>query len=150
MFGELVFDGGSFQSCKGGAGGRPASCGYAIKIVNGKWEAVGIPLPPEMTNNQAEFSGLIHGLHALRAEGVRAARVLGDSQFVIRAMTGEYRIKNPGLLPLLVEARRAAEGMVVQYEWIRRDQNALADAMCRRAVEARAIVVDNLAFPGLD
>lgn len=148
MYGEMLFDGGSFQSGKGGPQGRPASCGYVIKVDNGPHKAVGIPLPPSTTNNQAEFIGLIKGLYALKVEGVKRARVAGDSQFVIRAMTGEYKIKNEGLKPFLVEAREMAEGMVVQYEWVPRAQNSRADAMCRKASEAGYIVVDNLAALG--
>ena len=140
---KLYFDGGSFQSSKGGAQGKPASAGYVL-YRREEAKAVGIPLPPDTTNNQAEFTGLIEGLKALKEAGVTRAHVIGDSQFVIRAMTGEYRVKAPHLKQLLGEARRAAEGMVIEWEWRRRENNSAADAICRKAASLGQVVIDIL------
>ena len=64
-----------------------------------------------MTNNQAEFHALIAALEMLLqtlgpAAGSASVAIRGDSQLVIRGLTGEWRIKNPGLQPL---HRRAAD-----------------------------------------
>ena len=58
-----------------------------------------------MTNNQAEFRAVIAALEDLlervgpRAEALSVA-VRGDSQLVIRGLSGEWRVKHPGLQPL--------------------------------------------------
>jgi ribonuclease HI len=59
----------------------------------------------DMTNNQAEFRAVIAGLEdLLERVGPRASSlsiaVRGDSQLVIRGLTGEWRVKHPGLQPL--------------------------------------------------
>ena len=38
----------------------------------------------KMTNNQAEYYGLLAGIEAARVVGVKKLRVLGDSQLVVR------------------------------------------------------------------
>ena len=40
-----------------------------------------------MTNNQAEYYGLLAGLEACQAVGVKRITVLGDSQLVIKQVT---------------------------------------------------------------
>ena len=58
-----------------------------------------------MTNNQAEFRAMIAALEDLlervgpRADALSVA-VRGDSQLVIRGLSGEWRVKHPGLQPL--------------------------------------------------
>lgn len=136
MKAALFFDGGSFSTCKGDAAHRPASYGFVIYMPHGPYWAEGHLLPPGATNNFAEFTGLIEGLKALKAAGAKEALVVGDSQFVVRAFTGEYRVKVPALKQLLGEARKAAEGMTLEVKWQRRNNNSIADGMCRKAVEA--------------
>ena len=38
----------------------------------------------KMTNNQAEYYGLLAGVEAARVVGVKKLRVLGDSQLIVR------------------------------------------------------------------
>lgn len=135
----IRFDGGSYSTCKGEAKHRPASYGFLLHTPS-ECYAVGDILPPSCTNNQAEFTGLIEGLKALKAAGAKTATVYGDSQFVIKTMTGEYKIKVAALKELLVEARKAAEGMDIVYVWQKRSSNSIADGMCRKAVEAGGMV----------
>jgi ribonuclease HI len=59
----------------------------------------------DMTNNQAEFRAVIAGLEDLlervgSGAGSVSVAVRGDSQLVIRGLTGEWRVKHPGLQPL--------------------------------------------------
>ena len=41
----------------------------------------------KMTNNQAEYYGLLAGLEACKAMGIKRISVLGDSQLVIKQVT---------------------------------------------------------------
>jgi ribonuclease HI len=95
----LVFDGGSL--------GNPG-LGYGSYEIVGNGETTAaqrLEFGDNMTNNQAEFHALIAGLEELlnrtgpKAKSLSIA-VRGDSQLVIRGLTGEWRVKHPGLQPL--------------------------------------------------
>jgi ribonuclease HI len=95
----LVFDGGSLGNPGLGYGS------YEVAAGGDSVAAERIEFGDGMTNNQAEFHALIAGLEALLAltgDKAKASSVAirGDSQLVIRGLTGEWRVKHPGLQPL--------------------------------------------------
>jgi ribonuclease HI len=95
----LVFDGGSLGNPGLGYGS------YEIVGPAGTVAARRLEFGPDMTNNQAEFRALIAGLEELvQLTGIESGNlslaVRGDSQLVIRGLTGEWKVKHPGLLPL--------------------------------------------------
>jgi ribonuclease HI len=95
----VVFDGGSLGNPGLGYGS------YEIAGPAGTVAARRLEFGPDMTNNQAEFRALIAGLEELlRLTGpesnTRSLAVRGDSQLVIRGLTGEWKVKHPGLQPL--------------------------------------------------
>jgi ribonuclease HI len=95
----VVFDGGSLGNPGKGYGS------YEITGPEGTVAARQVQFGNDMTNNQAEFRALIAGLEDLlervgpRADTLSVA-VRGDSQLVIRGLTGEWRVKHAGLQPL--------------------------------------------------
>ena len=103
-----------------------------------------------MTNNIAEYHAVIEALtYTVTRAGVLAERrmgvtVYGDSQLVIRQITGEYQTRQPHLAELRRQVLALADelghaGVSVEFVWIPRDENADADALTRRAYqEARA------------
>jgi ribonuclease HI len=95
----IVFDGGSLGNPGKGYGS------YEIAGPDGSVAAHKVQFGNGMTNNQAEFRAVIAGLEdLLERVGPRASSlsiaVRGDSQLVIRGLTGEWRVKHPGLQPL--------------------------------------------------
>jgi ribonuclease HI len=101
----LVFDGGSLGNPGRGYGSFEVVAQDGTSIAAERLEFGG-----GMTNNQAEFHALIAGLAALLEIVGSAAKdlslaVRGDSQLVIRGLTGEWRVKHPGLQPLHRQAR---------------------------------------------
>lgn len=106
----VVFDGGSL--------GNPG-LGYGSYEIVGNGETTAaqrLEFGNGMTNNQAEFHALIAGLEELLAKlgqdaGSRSIAVRGDSQLVIRGLTGEWRVKHPGLQPL----HRKAGALLQQF-----------------------------------
>jgi ribonuclease HI len=95
----VVFDGGSLGNPGQGYGS------YEIAGPDGTIAARQVQFGNDMTNNQAEFRAVIAALEDLleRVGGQADARSLavrGDSQLVIRGLTGEWRVKHPGLQPL--------------------------------------------------
>jgi ribonuclease HI len=95
----LVFDGGALGNPGKGYGS------YEIVGPHGSVAARQLQFGDNVTNNQAEFRALIGGLEdLLQRAGSEAPSlaiaVRGDSQLVIRGLTGEWRVKHPGLQPL--------------------------------------------------
>jgi ribonuclease HI len=99
----VVFDGGSLGNPGQGYGS------YEIVGPDGTVAARQVQFGNDMTNNQAEFRALIAALEDLQqrvgpqADALSVA-VRGDSQLVIRGLTGEWRVKHPGLQPLYQRA----------------------------------------------
>jgi ribonuclease HI len=95
----VVFDGGSLGNPGQGYGS------YEIAGPGGTIAARQVQFGNDMTNNQAEFRAVIAALEDLlervggQADALSLA-VRGDSQLVIRGLTGEWRVKHPGLQPL--------------------------------------------------
>ena len=95
----VVFDGGSLGNPGKGYGS------YEITGPEGSVAARKVQFGNDMTNNQAEFRAVIAGLEDLlervgSGAGSVSVAVRGDSQLVIRGLTGEWRVKHPGLQPL--------------------------------------------------
>lgn len=58
------------------------------------------------TNNFAEYSGLLAVLEWAVANGARRLRVVSDSELMVKQMTGVYKVRHPGLIPLWQQAKR--------------------------------------------
>ena len=124
--------------CDGGARGNPGpgAAAYALYDPSGaEVDARGEYLG-SVTNNVAEYRGLIGGLRAAERHGARRVRVHMDSELVVRQMTGEYRVKNAGLKPLFEEAKQeAARFAGVEYRAVRREENARADRLVNETLD---------------
>lgn len=101
----VVFDGGSL--------GNPGLGYGSFEVVDPQSTLASnqVEFGNGMTNNQAEFRALIAGLESLLAivgdrASTRSVAVRGDSQLVIRGLTGEWKVKHPGLQPLHRQARQ--------------------------------------------
>ena len=84
------------------------------------------------THNIAEWHALILGLRLALKHGERHVVVKGDSKLVVKQVKGEWKTKNPALLPL----RTQAEELLAQFEswsveWIPRKENRRADELGR-------------------
>lgn len=91
------------------------------------------PLSPFSTNNYAEYTGLVAGLEYCLGQGVDKLTVKGDSALVIKQMRGEYRVKSKNILPLYLRAKELSRGFSgIEYVWVRREQNTIADRLARQ------------------
>jgi ribonuclease HI len=93
------------------------------------------PRGPGATNNVAEYTGCLRALEWLDAQGLREGVVLrGDSELVVRQLSGIYRVKSALLAPL----HAAASALMPKFpglrvEWIPRARNAEADRLSKPA-----------------
>lgn len=127
----LFFDG----ACRGNPG--PMGIGVVL-LENGKKVKEISKRIGKGTNNIAEWSALIEGLKMALAHGCRELEVRGDSQLIIRQVTGQYRVKSENLIPLYNEARRLSGNFEkIRFKWVNRDDNAFTDALSNRALDVR-------------
>lgn len=89
------------------------------------------------TNNVAEWTGLLTGLEAALELGVDDLAVRLDSELVVKQISGAYRVKNPGLIPLHAKAKTLLRRFArVQVGHVPRKQNAAADALVNQVLDA--------------
>lgn len=141
----LYFDG----VCEPNPGGW-ASCAWVALARDGTVVAQGgkvAPPQPANTNNWAEYVALSEGLCWLQRHGFAGVRVRGDSQLVINQVTGAWQTNSPALRELCRDAQRRVLATAAVLEWIPREKNARADALCLELLppEARRIVEASIA-----
>ena len=95
----------------------PAAAGFRILGPSGQLlfeheESLG-----ERTNNQAEYAALILGLEAIHPYTKGRVTVGSDSQLMVKQMNREWRVKDPELRTLHIDAHaKAARFREVRYE----------------------------------
>lgn len=134
MQAALFADGGS----RGNPG--PAASGAVLLAPDGEvLEEVGRYLGTA-TNNVAEWTALQIGLEAALARGIRRLDVRMDSELVVKQVSGEYRVKHPGLQPLYRRVRALlSQFETVNVQHVRRKDNALADALVNQVLDAQVL-----------
>jgi ribonuclease HI len=89
------------------------------------------------TNNVAEWTGLLTGLEAALDLGVDDLAVRLDSELVVKQISGAYRVKHEGLIPLHAKAKVLLRKFArVDVQHVRRKQNAAADALVNQVLDA--------------
>jgi ribonuclease HI len=122
----------------GGSRGNPGLAGYGVQIV-GDDGAVVAELHGTLahaTNNVAEYNGLLAALSWAVDHGHKTLHIRSDSELLVKQLRGEYRVKNPGLQPLYLDAR-ALVGRIgrVTFEHVRREFNKDADRLANLAMD---------------
>ncbi|MCP5464947.1 MAG: ribonuclease HI family protein [Deltaproteobacteria bacterium] len=121
----------------GGSRGNPgpAGCGAHIIDPNGA-EHPFYKYLGKMTNNQAEYSGLLLALEELKNLGATQVLIRADSELMVKQMRGEYRVKNPNILPLFQKAKQLAKEFAdIKFEHVRREFNKEADRLANVAID---------------
>jgi ribonuclease HI len=91
------------------------------------------------TNNVAEWDGLISGMEAALELGASGLVVRMDSELVVKQMLGIYRVKHANLIPLHRKATSLARRFgSFAIGHVRRNENAAADAVVNRTLDAHA------------
>src|SRR5713226_7918418 len=122
----------------GGSRGNPGPASYGVVIRDPRGQIVAKlkKYIGRMTNNVAEYYGLIAALDYAQSHGIRALRVESDSELLVRQMRGQYKVKSAELRPLFERARKMAQTFAsFKIEHIYRDQNAEADALANEALD---------------
>jgi ribonuclease HI len=120
----LFFDG----CCKGNPG--PGGAG-AVLYKDGieVWSDCSF-VGKNVTNNIAEYTGLILGLNQAAKVGIKQLTVNGDSQLVIKQMTGIYKVNSENLIELYKTAKQLEKSFHgISYTHIYRKDNKRADEL---------------------
>lgn len=89
-----------------------------------------------MTNNVAEYAAAIAALRYIAERSLLADTHLtltGDSQLVIRQLTGQYAVNSRRLHPLWQAAHDLVRDLDADPQWVPREQNEHADRLSRTA-----------------
>lgn len=86
-----------------------------------------------MTNNVAEYCGLIEGMNYLKSQGMTENILFkGDSQLVIQQMSKKWKIKRGAYLEKALEAYTLLTNFInPEFEWIPREENVEADVLSK-------------------
>lgn len=137
---EVWYDG----CCEPVNPGGHTACGVLIKR-DGQtlWQASRyIGYGPAMSNNVAEYGGMIAALEYLIEKGLARLPVVlrGDSMLSVRQMTGEWRVKGGLYLSYYRKARELARQFSdITFLWIPREENAEADALSKAVLKEKEI-----------
>ena len=96
----------------GGARGNPGPAAIGIVFRNEKNEIIGKYsqiLRGRLTNNVAEYWGLIKSLELAKEYGYKEIICCMDSELIIKQLLGEYRVKNPFLKELFLKVQKLQE-----------------------------------------
>jgi ribonuclease HI len=130
MEAKLFTDGGS----RGNPG--PSAAAYAIcnmddNVVEKSGKYLG-----EITNNQAEYQGLIGGLERAIELNIKALSVFMDSELVVKQINGIYKVKNIDLAPFYQIAIGLAKNFdAISFNHIPRELNKIADQEVNRILD---------------
>lgn len=124
----------------GGARGNPgpAATGVVVKneageIISEYGEYLG-----DQTNNFAEYSALISGLKKAKELGGTEVECFLDSELVTKQMQGKYKVKEPTLQKLFIQAYNASQQFKkVVYKHIFRADNKQADAWVNKILDQK-------------
>lgn len=126
---ELHFDG----TCKPNPGDM--GYGFVLETIDGsevkEYDHLG-----EGTSNKAEYQALLHGLKRAVDEGVSKIVVKGDSELIIKQVSGDYDVNDETLKPLHSKVKELErEFSLMRTEHVQREENRRADELADKAFE---------------
>ena len=108
-----------------GCGAAAVARGEDGELLDWTWRRL-----PQVTNNEAEYAGLILGLKLARRLGATHVTCVLDSDVVVGQMDGRYSVNSSLLLRWHWRACETARGLrQVRYRHIPRAWNRLADGL---------------------
>ena len=118
--------------------GNPGLAGAGAVIYQGSEEiwASSLFIGEKITNNYAEYTGLILGLEQAIELNIKVLMVEGDSMLVINQMTGLYQVKSPALLNLYNKSKELESKFdEIYFTHIYRNKNSRADELSNIAIK---------------
>jgi ribonuclease HI len=140
---KLYFDGGS----RGNPG--ESGAGFCLKgkkesdPLNGGDISNGYIYLGIATNNEAEWSALIHGLKEAVKLGIKELQVFGDSKLVINQVQDKWKVKAENLKKFHVKAKNLLPKFSkITFEHILRNLNKEADMCANIAMDTKKSLIE--------
>ena len=125
----------AFDGCSKGNPG-PAGAGAVIYRNGVEIWADSKFVGTKETNNVAEYSGLIMGLHEALRRNITHITVLGDSELIIKQMNKQYAVKSANIKAYHdMAASLAKQFASIQFKHVYRNHNTRADELSNLGLE---------------
>jgi ribonuclease HI len=114
----------------GGSSGNPGPSGFGslLFLSNENIEVYGGS--SYMTNNEAEYNGLLLGLQKAIDLGIKQIHIQGDSSLVINQLSKKWKINAINLKPLFEQCQTLlSQFEYIELQHIPRSKNSLADSL---------------------
>ena len=100
-----------YTNSDGGARGNPGpgAFGVIVRDENSILTKSSGFLGERVTNNIAEYEGLIHALELASKFTNKEITCFLDSELIVKQLLGEYRVKNTNLKPLFLKVQKLQE-----------------------------------------
>jgi ribonuclease HI len=115
----------------GGSRGNPgnAACAFLIFDDN-KLIDIGGKYLAHVTNNVAEYNGLIAGLKQAKKLEITELKCFLDSELVVKQINGEYKVSNDDMKKLVIQVKELSNDFQsIQFTHVLREKNKHADKM---------------------
>lgn len=97
-------------------------------------------LGARVTNNEAEYQGLLQGLQKALTLGARKIHIRLDSELVVRQVLGIYKVKNARLAVIFQDVKaELARFEEYDIQHVRREYNREADALASAAAKRTSL-----------
>jgi ribonuclease HI len=135
----------------GGSRGNPGPAGVGVRLLTEDGvelyelgEYIG-----SVTNNVAEYTGLLRGLAAAIAWKAVKLTIRADSELVVRQLNGQYKVKSPDLKPLYEKATRLMDQIdEVKVFHVYRENNKRCDQLANEAMDKKGKIEPVGPLPG--
>lgn len=113
-----------YTNSDGGARGNPGP--GAIGVIIRRDEEIltkfSAKIGKYITNNVAEYEALIKALELASKFTQEEITCVLDSELVVKQLLGEYKVKNPGLIPLFLKVQKLQENFKkIKYVHVNRE-----------------------------
>ncbi len=115
----------------------PGGAGAVIYDPSGEVRAeISMYLGGRITNNEAEYQGILEGLKKALELGVEKLHIRMDSELIVRQILGIYKVKNARLAVFYQEVKELlAQFAAFDIAHVRREFNGAADALASKAAK---------------
>jgi len=121
----------------GGSRGNPgnAACAFVIfknnEVFFQEFKFLG-----KTTNNQAEYSGLLHALKYLVSKNMFEVTFYSDSELMVKQIQKLYKVKDIGIQKIYNEVTyEISKFKRFEIKHIRREKNKLADSLVNKCLD---------------
>ncbi len=125
----------------GACRGNPGPASYGVVFYNAQGQVLGELshfIGDGLTNNIAEYEGILAGLRYALSQGWLQVVLHSDSELAIRQLNGQYKMKNEKLRSYFQEIQSLTSKFAsCRFVHVQRERNRMADNLANNALDKR-------------